>query len=62
VNRDGTFLDVGCANGHLMECSVTWLAEPGVSIEPYGLEILPAPLPWPLRLADWTDRITIGLD
>src|SRR5262249_23542889 len=20
VNRDGTFLDVGCANGHLMEC------------------------------------------
>jgi hypothetical protein len=22
IHRDGTFLDVGCANGHLMECAV----------------------------------------
>ena len=58
VNRDGTFLDVGCANGHLMECAVTWLAEAGVSIEPYGLEILPdvAALARQ-RLPHWADRI-----
>ena len=61
VNRDGTFLDVGCANGHLMECAVTWLAEAGVSIEPYGLEILPdvAALARQ-RLPHWADRIAIG--
>jgi hypothetical protein len=41
VNRDGTLLDVGCANGYLMECAVAWLAESGRRIEPYGLEILP---------------------
>jgi hypothetical protein len=61
VNRDGTFLDVGCANGHLMECSVTWLAEAGVRIEPYGLEILPAlAAPARQRLPHWADRIAIG--
>jgi SAM-dependent methyltransferase len=61
VNRDGTFLDVGCANGHLMECSVAWLAEAGVSIEPYGLEILPelAALARQ-RLPHWADRIATG--
>ena len=37
VNRDGTLLDVGCANGHLMECAVAWLAESGHRIEPYEL-------------------------
>jgi hypothetical protein len=61
VNRDGTFLDVGCANGHLMECSVTWLAEGGVSIEPFGLEILPELTALACqRLPHWADRIAIG--
>jgi hypothetical protein len=32
VNRDGTFLDVGCANGHLMECAVAWLAEESTQV------------------------------
>ena len=61
VNRDGTFLDVGCANGHLMECAVAWLAETGYTIEPYGLEILPelAALARQ-RLPHWADRIAIG--
>jgi SAM-dependent methyltransferase len=61
VNRDGTFLDVGCANGHLMECAVGWLAEDGYRIEPYGLEILPelASLARQ-RLPEWADRIAVG--
>jgi hypothetical protein len=61
VNRDGTFLDVGCANGHLMECAVVWLAEVGYRIEPYGLEILPelAALARQ-RLPQWADRIAVG--
>jgi len=61
VNRDGTFLDVGCANGHLMECAVGWLAERGYHIEPYGLEILTelAALARQ-RLPQWADRIAVG--
>ena len=61
VTRDGTLLDVGCANGHLMECAVRWLAEAGVSIEPYGLEILPdiAALAR-RRLPHWADRVAVG--
>jgi len=61
VNRDGTFLDVGCANGHLMECAVAWLAEAGVMIEPYGVEIVPelAALARQ-RLPHWAEGISIG--
>ncbi|MGW2539511.1 class I SAM-dependent methyltransferase [Kitasatospora sp. NPDC001574] len=37
--RGGTFLDIGCANGHLMESLTDWAAEAGITIEPYGVEI-----------------------
>ena len=37
IDRDGTFLDVGCANGLLMESLSSWAAERGHTIEPYGL-------------------------
>jgi SAM-dependent methyltransferase len=61
VTRDGTLLDVGCANGYLMESAARWLAETGVTIEPYGLEILPdiAALARQ-RLPRWADRIMVG--
>ena len=41
INRDGTFLDVGCANGYLMESMQRWCAAKGVAIEPHGLDIAP---------------------
>jgi 2-polyprenyl-3-methyl-5-hydroxy-6-metoxy-1,4-benzoquinol methylase len=34
IERDGSFLDVGCANGLLMESVVAWTAEDGHHIEP----------------------------
>lgn len=34
----GALLDVGCANGHLLECLLAWGAERGLAIEPFGLE------------------------
>ncbi len=40
VDRDGTFLDVGCANGLLMESITRWAGEEGFRIEPYGLELI----------------------
>ncbi len=54
VNRDGTFLDVGCASGHLMECAARWLAEDGYRIEPYGLDILPELAALARRRLSWT--------
>lgn len=39
VDADGSFLDVGCASGHLMECVHRWAAEDGIRLEPWGLEI-----------------------
>lgn len=61
INHDGTFLDIGCASGYLMETITSWAAEDGYTIEPYGLDLSP-------RLADlarsrlphWTGRIYTG--
>jgi SAM-dependent methyltransferase len=58
VDGDGSFLDVGCANGLLMESVHSWGAEDGRVLEPYGVDISAA-------LADlarascpqWADRI-----
>jgi len=38
VDSDGDFLDVGCANGYLLECLVEWARERGVALIPYGLD------------------------
>ena len=38
-DRPGSWLDVGCANGLLMETLAAWVAEKGHRIEPYGLEL-----------------------
>lgn len=61
MDRDGTFLDVGCASGHLMECVQVWAGERGVRIEPYGLDIAPelAALARS-RLPHWAERIWVG--
>jgi SAM-dependent methyltransferase len=58
VERDGTFLDVGCANGYLMECLPRWTP---FRVEPYGLEISPALAELArTRLPQWADRIFVG--
>jgi hypothetical protein len=41
ITGDGTFLDVGCANGLLMESVAAWCAERGLAVEPYGVDISP---------------------
>jgi SAM-dependent methyltransferase len=58
IDRDGTFLDVGCASGYLMECIVRWSPH---RVEPYGLEIAPELAALARRrLPQWTDRIYVG--
>ena len=42
VQKSGTFLDVGCANGYLLECLVAWAAtERGIRLLPFGVDINP---------------------
>ena len=41
IHRDGSFLDVGCANGFLMESVHKWAAVRGRRVEPHGLDISP---------------------
>src|SRR3989454_4025549 len=61
IDRNGTFLDVGCANGLLMETMVRWCAAKGIAIAPYGLDIVTelAALARS-RLPRWAERIFVG--
>jgi hypothetical protein len=61
IDRDGTFLDIGCANGLLMESVVTWAADNAHRIEPYGVEISPKLADVARsRLPQWKERIFTG--
>jgi hypothetical protein len=61
VQTDGAFLDIGCANGLLMESVVRWAQEDGYRLEPYGLDISAklADLARQ-RLPEWRDRVFVG--
>jgi SAM-dependent methyltransferase len=39
IDKPGSFLDIGCANGYLLECCLRWTADRGIAIDPYGLDI-----------------------
>ena len=41
VEADGDIVDVGCANGYLLECLVQWAAERGLRLTPHGVDIGP---------------------
>ncbi|HKE51891.1 MAG TPA: class I SAM-dependent methyltransferase [Actinomycetes bacterium] len=61
IGSDGSFLDIGCANGHLMETLTGWAAEDGYAIEPYGLDISPVLAALARhRCPQWADRIWTG--
>jgi hypothetical protein len=38
IEADGELLDVGCANGYLLECLVKWAKERGITLTPFGLD------------------------
>lgn len=39
IDSDGDFLDIGCANGLLVENVVEWAAVRGCAITPYGIDL-----------------------
>lgn len=61
MDRDGPFLDIGCANGLLMESVTAWCAERGLTVEPYGLDISESLVALARRrLPEWADRLYVG--
>lgn len=38
VEADGDFLDIGCANGYLLQCLVEWAQERGITLNPFGVD------------------------
>ena len=39
IEKSGSFLDIGCANGYLLEFAVKWTSERNLKIIPYGIDI-----------------------
>jgi SAM-dependent methyltransferase len=61
IQENGKFLDIGCANGLLMEDVVRWSKADGFLIEPYGLDISEKLVALARqRLPEWQDRFFVG--
>jgi SAM-dependent methyltransferase len=61
IHKDGSFLDVGCANGLLMESVDAWTKESGLEVEVFGLDISVELVELAQRrLPHWHDRIFAG--
>jgi len=46
INRDGDFMDIGCANGLLLESLIQWAAHKGYAIRPHGIDFIPELIPY----------------
>jgi 2-polyprenyl-3-methyl-5-hydroxy-6-metoxy-1,4-benzoquinol methylase len=59
IERGGDFLDVGCANGLLLEDIMAWAAGAGHVIIPHGVDIGPGLIELarqrPISRFAWTD-------
>ena len=41
IHRSGDFMDVGCANGLLLETLIGWARDEGFAIRPHGVDFVP---------------------
>jgi SAM-dependent methyltransferase len=61
LDRDGAFLDIGCANGYLLECLLAWTAERGLRTEPWGVDLSAKLVALARqRLPEFSDHIFVG--
>jgi SAM-dependent methyltransferase len=61
IGRSGSLLDVGCANGALLEDVVAWCAARGVVVEPWGLDVSPDLVALARgRMPEWAHRLFVA--
>ena len=61
VEKSGTFLDIGCANGYLLECILKWVGERNLTITPFGLDLSERLIALAKnRLPDYTENLYTG--
>lgn len=61
LDRSGSFLDVGCANGYLLECLLRWASERGLTLDPYGVDFAPGMVALAReRLPQYVDRLYLA--
>ena len=61
IHKNGTFLDVGCANGYLMKSLHRWLQGSELQLEFYGLDFSEELIELAKkRLPSWQDRFYLG--
>lgn len=61
VNADGDFLDIGCANGLLLESMTGWCAARGYRITPHGVDFIPELVELARqRLPDFANNLHVG--
>jgi 2-polyprenyl-3-methyl-5-hydroxy-6-metoxy-1,4-benzoquinol methylase len=41
IHRSGDFIDIGCANGLLLESLTAWARQEGFAIRPHGIDLIP---------------------
>ncbi|MFC2070831.1 class I SAM-dependent methyltransferase [Chloroflexota bacterium] len=61
IDKSGTFLDIGCANGYLLECIMNWTGERGIAITPFGLDLSEKLVELAIeRLPEYSDNFYAG--
>ncbi len=61
IESPGTFLDIGCANGYLLQCILRWTQERGIQITPYGLDFSEKIIALAqARLPQYTSHLFVG--
>jgi hypothetical protein len=61
IYKNGSFCDIGCANGHLMEMVYKWAAGIGFDLQMFGVDISEGLIEFAQkRLPQWNDNFFVG--
>ena len=61
VTKNGTFCDIGCANGHLLEMVHKWVSGVGYNLQMFGVDISEGLIELAQRrLPHWRDNFFVG--